>query len=109
MESALTDSPPLSLSWERIGNGILSSILSSAWERSRYALLRADAFPARPVAKSATAGVRRDPPLGLGPQRATVSASTLPGRPSGSSPAFLIVIESRDGSPAGRVAADPLG
>ena len=83
--------------------------MASAWERLRYALSRADAFSVHPVAKSTTAGVRRNSPLRLGPQWATVSASTLPGRPSSSSLAFLIVIELRDSSPAGRVAANPLG
>ena len=42
-------------------------------------------------------------------KRATVSASTLPGRPSSSSPAFLIVIESRSISPAGLAVEMPLG
>ena len=61
------------------------------------------------MAKSTTVKVRQNSPLRLGPQWATVSASTLPGRPSSSSLAFLIVIELRNSSPAGRVAAKPLG
>ena len=73
-----------------------------------YALLRAEAFSVQPVAKSTTVRVRQNSPLRLGPQWATVSASTLPGSPSSSSPTFLIVIEFRSNSPAGRVANTPL-
>lgn len=75
----------------------------------RYALLRADAFSVHPVANPATVKVRQNSPLRLGPQWATVSASTSPGSPSSSSDAFLIVIELRSSSPAGRVDANPLG
>ena len=58
---------------------------------------------------STTVRVRQNSPLALGPQWATVSASTLPGRPSNSSPAFLIAMELRSSSPAGRVGTVPLG
>lgn len=83
--------------------------MASARERLRYALFLADAFSVHPVAKSTTVRVRQNSPRALGPQWATVSASTLPGSPSSSSPAFLMVIELRSSSPAGRVVAIPLG
>ena len=60
----------------------------------RYALLRAAGFSVHPVANPATVKVRQNSPLRLGPQWAD---------------AFLIVIELRSSSPAGRVDANPLG
>ena len=90
-------------------NGRRDSIIASALEKFANALFLHDAFSVHPVAMSTTVRVRQKSPFRLGPQWATVSASTLPGSPSSSSPAFLIVIELRNSSPAGLVPARPFG
>lgn len=106
--SWLMNSLPLSLSNERIRNGMRASIASSAPESIVNELLRALAFSVQPVAKSTMVRVRQNSPMRVGPQWATVSASTAPGRPSSSSPAFLIVMLLRSGSDAALVELIPL-